>query len=180
MTFAGSKAVFVNYGGLIILFIPVIVITQNNIWPGVTGINFPLYLWIPFLVYQALYRKAGEAVFMAYFITFSSASTSSMPAGFLLAVNALILLALFLFKRIYYNSLMFFSTASIGALLFFPIALWFLFYIMTGTIYFHGFTALLGGVTVTWLFSFPLLGLLKWWDRLTIHERKPKGAGGLI
>ena len=180
MTLARSKALFVNYAGLIILFIPMIIIIQNNVWPHFTGIHCPLSLGIPFLVYHALYRKAGHAVFMAYFVTFSSAATSSLPAAYLLAVNTAILLGLFLFKRIYYSSLMFFSTASAVALLFFPGAICLLFYIMTGTGYFHGFAALLGGGFVTWLFSFPLLGLLQGYDRLTIFKQKIRSQRSLL
>ena len=63
--------------------------------------NIPIYLWIPCLIYWAIYRQTVETVFIVYFITFNTASTSSLLTGYFLVFNAVILLVLLLFKRIY-------------------------------------------------------------------------------
>ena len=154
-----------------IIFILLIAMIQNSLWPTVFGTYIPIYLWIPCFIYWALYRKTGETVFMVYFITLSTVATSPLLAGYLLTFNSLVLLVLFLFKRLYYTSWIFFSAATAFTLLFSPIPLWILPQIMKGTVYFHGVIPWLGGGIVTWILSFPMLGFLKWIDHLTIIER---------
>lgn len=173
------KLSFLNYF-MMILSTLVITILQNSLWPSFFGTNFPIYLWIPFLIYWALYRKTGETVFMVYFITLSVASTSSVLTGYLLSCNSLVLLTLLVFKRIYYTSRVFFSTACALTLMFFPILLWLLSQIMNGrTFYFYGFIPYLTGAVVTWIFSFPLLNLFQWIDNLTITKSAKHSAGVL-
>ena len=150
------------------LLILIINLFQNSLWPAVFGTNLPIYLWIPFLIYWALYRKTGETIFMIYFITLSIASTSSVLTGYLLTCNSLILLTLLVFKRIYYTSWVFFSTACAFTLIFFPILLWILSQMIDGRTYFHGFVPYLMGAVVTWVLSFPLLNLFQWIDNMTI------------
>jgi len=164
--FTNYKMAFLNYS-IMIISIPVITMIQNSLWPSLSGIKIPVYLWIPCLIYWGLYRKTTEAVFMVYFITLNIASTSSLPAGYLLTFNSSILLILLLFKRIYYTSLIFFSTACAASLFFFPILLWSLSWVIDGKTYFHGFILWLGGGITTWILSFPLLGVFQWIDNIT-------------
>ena len=141
---------------------------QNSFWPSLFGIHLPIYLWIPYLIYWSLYRKPGEGVFIVYFITISIAATSSLIVGHLLVCNSLIFLSLLLFKRVYYTNWVFFSTACALTLLFFPILLWIIPQITGGKAYFHSLIPWLAGGLVTWILSFPLLGLFQWIDNLTI------------
>ncbi|MDE0518086.1 MAG: hypothetical protein OXH36_00810, partial [Bdellovibrionales bacterium] len=128
------------------------------------------YLWIPCLIYWALYRKIGETVFMLYFITLNTIATSPLLTGYLLIFHSLILIVLFVFKRIYYTSWVFFSTACAFSVLLFPISMWILSRIMNGTVYSYMFLPWLGGGIVTWILSFPILGLMKWIDQMTIGK----------
>ncbi len=166
--FINYKLAILNYTTMIALFL-LITIIQNSLWPSLFD-NIPIYLWIPCLIYWALYRQTVEAVFIVYFITFNTASTSSLLTGYFLVFNAVILLVLLLFKRIYYTSWMFFSIACALTLLSFPVLLWVLTRMMNGPVYFHGFIAWLGGGLMTWILSFPLLGLFQWVDHLTITK----------
>ena len=117
---------------------------------------------------------------MLYFITVSVASTSSLLTSFLIVFHSLVLLTLLLFKRIYYTNWMFFSTACALTLLFFHFPFYILSRIMDDKFYFHGFLPWLSGGTITWILSFPLLGLFQWIDRLTIKKTiEYKRSGGL-
>ncbi|MDE0119993.1 MAG: hypothetical protein OXM55_08320 [Bdellovibrionales bacterium] len=167
--FTNYKIVLINYI-LMIIFILFIAVIQNSLWPSVFGTHIPTYLWIPCLIYWALYRKTGETVFMLYFITLNTTATSPLLTGYLLIFHSLALIVLFLFKRIYYTSWVFFSTACAFSVLFFPIPLWFLSRIINGTMYLHGFLPWIGGCIITWILSFPILGLLKWIDHRTIGK----------
>ena len=163
-----------------ISFIFIIIMIQNSFWPSFFGTYIPVYLWIPCLIYWALYRQPGETTFMVYFIAMSVAANSSLMTGYLLTCNSLVFLSLLVFKRVYYTSWVFFSTACAFTLFFFPILLWILPQITDGKTYFPGFIPWLAGGLITWILSFPLLGLFQWIDNLTIvqsSERKqPTGA----
>ena len=162
-----QKMIFFNYLIMIFLFF-IITMFQNSFWPSLFGIHLPVYLWIPYLIYWSLYRKPGEAALIVYFITISIAATSSLMVGYLLVCNSLIFLSLLLFKRVYYTSWVFFSTACALTVFFFPILLWTIPQIIGGKTYFHGFIPWLAGGLVTWILSFPLLVVFQWIDNLTI------------
>ena len=178
---------FVNYkwAGLnyfiMTLLVLLIIMVQNSLWPSFFGTHFPLYLWIPCLIYWSLYRRIGETVLMAYFIAFCLASSSPLMLGYLLSFNSLVLLILLLFKKIYYTSWVFFSVSTAGALFFFPLIIWIFAEVMGGHSYFYGFLPELGGAILTWIFSFALLGFFQWIDHLTITKPKEtkQPAGGL-
>ena len=177
--FTNYKLAVLNYT-VMMLFIPFLTMIQNSFWPSIFGNQIPIYLWIPCVIYWALYRRTGETVLMIYFITLSVASTSSLLAGYLLAFHALVLLTLFLFKRVYYTSWIFFSTACALTLLFFPFSLWVLSHIIAGKAYFPGFLSWIGGGVATWILSFPLLSLFQWIDHLTITQSAEHKQPGVL
>jgi len=155
-----------------ILFIFLVILTQNSLWPSFFGTYIPIYLWIPCLIYWAIYRNTGETIFMLYFITINIASTTSLPITYLLSFHALMVLVLFLFKRIYYTSWLFFNTACACALFCFQPVIWGLSYIVDNKSYFHGWIPWIVGGIITWVLAFPILSVFQWMDHITIHRSK--------
>lgn len=163
---------FFNYKKILLTFFYMIItiffisILQNNIWPVIVGIHLPLQLWIPCLVYWALFRSAGPAIFFIYLMMINMVSTSAIPFGCLLGVTSLITLLLIFFKRVYYINWMFFSIGTALVLLFFPLLLWLFSGWTDEKIYIPNLIFWLGGGLMNWLFSFPLLWLFQWVDQL--------------
>ena len=151
-----------------LLFVPLITLIQNSFVTSVFGIGTPIYLWIPYLIYWALYRKTSDAVFIVYFVSFNIASTSPLLASYLLIFNSLVLLTLLFLKKIYYTSWMFFSIACLLILILCPVSLWILSQFMDGIAYFHKLIPWIKGVITTWSLSFVLLWFFQWLDQLTI------------
>ena len=168
-----------NYSIMMLLILLVIMI-QTSLWPTFLGTHIPIHLWIPCIIYWSLYRRTGETVCMIYFITLSLASTSALLTGYLLTFNSLVLLILLLFKRIYYTNWIFFSIGCAITLLFFPLFIWAFAKIMDGHSYFYGLLPELGGVVITWIFSFLLLGLFQQVDYLTITKPKEYKNPGVL
>ena len=100
-----KKKVLLNHVLFAGLFLFALVF-QNRIWPAFFGL--PLFLFAPFLVYGALYRKSGSVIFMLYFISFCLASSSALPFSYLLAFNSFLTLLLFLFRKVYAINTLFF------------------------------------------------------------------------
>ena len=147
---------------------------ENSILPGVFGHLFPICLWVPFVIYWIIYRQIGPAIFMIYFVTFCLASLSSLHIGYLLVFNSLVFLTLILLKKFYYVSWVFFSLASAGALFSFPLVVYILQITMGQKVAFPNVLFWLVGGAVAWLFSFPLWGLIKWIDFITIAPARHK------
>ena len=176
--FINYKMAILNYT-LMLLFVLLTTLIQNSLLPSIFGISTPIYLWIPYLIYWALYRKTGETVFMIYFITFNVASTSPLLVSYILIFNALIFLTLLFLKQIYYTSWTFFSIACFLTLILFPISLWILSQFMDGIAYFQ-FIPWIKGVIATWILSFPLLLFFQWIDHLTIIKQKEYKHMGVL
>ena len=166
------KLILLNYLIMMVLILGLTTL-QNTVYFSFFGLStFPIYFWIPCLIYWALYRKIGESTFMLYFITLSVATSSSLHLGLLIIFNSLLMLSLFLFKRIYYTSWVFFSIACATTLFLFPILLWILARILEGKYYFHNILPWILGGMLTWLLSFVLLNLFQRIDKLTLTTGK--------
>lgn len=172
------KLLFLNYA-LMLCLIPFLTMIQNSIWPSIFTNSIPIYLWIPFIIYWAIYRKPGETIFIIYITTLSVASTSSLFAGYLLILHALILLTIYLFKRVYYTNWMFFSTACAVTLFLIPIILWVLSQINNSLVYFSGTINWLLGGFITWVLSFVILFILKKIDSITLFTQNKTGYNKL-
>lgn len=177
--FINYKTALLNYS-LMLLFVPLITLLQNSFITSVFGTSTPIYLWIPYLIYWALYRKPWEAVFIVYFVSFSIASTSPLLASYILAFNSLVLLTLLFLKKVYYTSWMFFSIACFLILTLCPISLWVLSQFMDGIAYFHTLIPWIKGVSITWSLSFPLLLFFHWIDQLTIIKPVEHKKVGIV
>ena len=158
---------FLNYWVAITLIL-ITALVQNTLRISFFGFDAPFYLWIPCLLYWAIYRGAWSTVFMVYFITLNTVSVGALPIGYILIFNSLSVLVLFLFKRVYYTDIMFFSIATAVALLFFPIGIWVLSLVTEGPMYFHHPVSWLLGGLVTWLISFLIFYIFQRLDQLTM------------
>ena len=171
--FKKYKMYILNYLIMITLFF-LIGLFENSLLPGIFGPLFPICLWMPFLIYWTMYRKIGEAIFMIYFITFSLASLSSLHISYLLVFHSLVLLTLILLKKFYYISWVFFTLAVAGAVFSFPLVLYILQTTMGEKVAFPNVLFWFVGGVIAWLFSFPLLSLVKWIDFRTILPPRHK------
>lgn len=154
--------------------IVLVVIFQNSIWPETIGRHFPLYLWVPCLMYWLLYRTTWKAVLMIYFLSFFIAASSTALVSHLLLIHSLTFLITLFFKRVYYTSWTFFSTACAISLLFFPLLLWISSVWLENHLYIPPVLYWIGGSVLSWALSFPLFLLLQQTDQLCLKKTYKK------
>ena len=167
--FPSFKARLINYTLMLIVIFGISMI-QSTFWPFVFSSYIPLYLWLPFLVYWALYRGAWETLFMTYFLTFAIASTSTISPSHFLLIHSLFFLALITVKKFYYINRMFFGISCVISFLLFPILLWTLSIIENNSSFTPAIISWILGGIVSWLLAWPLLYLLKSLDNKTISS----------
>ena len=173
-----KKKVWLNHVLFAVLFLFTLVF-QNRIWPAFFGL--PLFLFAPFLVYGALYRKPSSIIFMLYFISFCLASSSILPFSYLLAFNSFLTLLLFLFRKVYAINTLFFSLTCALVLFLFP-AFLFLFALVLGdTPYVYGPFFWIGGAFFSWVFCLPLLKVFQVLDSSLLGQalEQNKKRGGV-
>lgn len=161
------------HDALIFLLNLLVVHFQNSIWPEIFGEYFPLYLWIPCLIYWLLYRSTWQAGIWIYIFSLWMAANSTILLSHFLMLLALMFLVILFFQRVYYTSLNFFSTACAVSLLCFPCLSWLLSIWLEGYFYFPPLLSWIGGGMVSWILSFPLFFLFTWIDHLQI-KKTPK------
>ncbi len=159
---------------LTIFLMVLVIIFQNSFWPEIFGKHLPLYLWIPCLIYWLLYRTTWKATLMIYFLSFLVAASSTVLISHLLLIHSLIFLITLFFKRVYYTSWTFFSTACAISLLFFPPLLWISSILLENHFYFPPVLYWIGGGMISWLLSFPLFLLLQQTDQLCLKKTHKK------
>ncbi len=167
------KITLFNYFVMMGLVPLVIIIIQSGLWPLIVK-SLPLYLWVPYLIYWILYRHTIETVVMIYILSFMIASSSSILVSHLLLIHAVMFLTILFFKRVYYTSMKFFSTACGVSLLLFPLLLWVLSVWLEGQFYFPGLLVCLGGGVLSWGLGFPLLFSVQFIDKQTLAIKTTK------
>ena len=162
-----KKRLFFNQMLFALLFLLTLVF-QNRMWPAF--FDLPLFLFSPFLVYGALYHKAGFVIFMLYFISFTLAGSSALPFSYLLAFNSFLTLLLLLFRKFYSINTLFFSVTCAPVLFLFPPFLFLFAKLMGDKPYIYGPLFWIGGAILSWFFCFPLLKLFQVLDLLSLGQ----------
>jgi len=145
---------------------------QTSLWLQIFGYFPGPALWIPCLIYVALFRPTLEAVIFAYLVSFVLSTMTAMPEGLLMCVNLGLVLTAQLFKqRIFWpGSSYLMMTCGFASLLF--------------NVYHWGLTYVIGAHPMTspavmdWLIEAlltplaapPLFPIFQWFDRLTQRE----------
>ena len=77
---------------------------QCSLWLQFFGYFPSPYMWIPTLVYWALYRRIHEGLLMCYMLVITTVSLSSIPISLFLFLNLIFYaLAILIKQRIYWN-----------------------------------------------------------------------------
>ena len=154
-------------------FLLFLIALQSSVLPYFFNTRFNTCFWIPYITYWYLFRKHGECIVMLYLLSYIVAATSSTPFSHLLFIHALILLILLPFKRVYFVNWKFYSISVAIILFCFPLISNLLFSWEQKRVILPHLGALVLGGALTWLFSFPLFGIMKWFDLLFgIHEKQ--------
>ena len=162
-----EKNLFLKQILFALLFLCVLIF-QNRIWPVLFGL--PVFLFVPFLVYVALYQKTGFVIFMLYFISFALSASSALPFSFLLVFNGFFTLVLFLFRKVYSINTLFFCLTCALILFLFPAFLFLFAQLMGEKPYIYGPLFWIGGGMVSWIFCLPLLKLFQALDRALLSQ----------
>ncbi len=151
---------------------------QCSLWLQTLGGTPAPHLWIPFLVYFAIYRQRLESILGIYGIAAALSSFSAAPFGLLLVACLLIYFAVDTFKqRIFWGGVGFFSMV-IGAVSFgLPFVMLAMSWIFDKNAI-RNFPLInpIISALLTILSSFPLYGIFSKIDRLTSKEL-PAEAG---
>jgi len=145
---------------------------QTSLWFQIFGYFPGPALWIPCLIYVALFRSTLEAVIFAYLAGFALSTMTAMPEGILMVVCLALVLTAQLFKqRIYWPGASYLMmTCGLAALMF--------------HVYHWAATFVLGDHPLTspnvmdWLIEAlltplaapPLFPLFKWFDKITERD----------
>ncbi len=141
---------------------------QTSLWFQIFGYFPSPALWIPCLIYVALYRSTLEVIIYSYLTAFVLASMTAMPEGVLMVSCLAVALTARLFKeRIYWVSASYvMMVCGLGAL-FFQIFHWAATYVLgdpiTGPAVIDWFIEAL----LTPLAAPVLFPVFRWFDRLT-------------
>jgi cell shape-determining protein MreD len=145
---------------------------QTSLWFQVFGYFPGPALWIPCLVYIALFRSTLEAVLFSYVMGVALAAMTTMPEGLLMIVClALVLSTQTLKSRIYWTSSSYLMMVSGLAALCFHFYHWIASYII-------GDHPLSSPNVMDWLIEAlltpltapPLFPIFQWFDRVTNRE----------
>jgi hypothetical protein len=164
--------------GLFVFATMILATMQSSLWFQILGYFPAPALWIPCLIYVALFRSTLETVIFAYLTVFLLSTMTAMPEGILMvSVLALALSAQLFKQRIYWSgSSYFMMMCGLGSLGF--------------NLYHLAATQLIGSTPLTspqisdWLIEAlltPLVapGLFKvfrWFDHATNREQTPEAS----
>lgn len=150
---------------------------QTSLWFQIFGYFPSPALWIPCLIYVALYRSTLETIIYSYLTAFVLSSMTAMPEGILMiSCLAVALVAQVFKKRIYWVSASYIMmVCGLGAL-FFQIFHW-------GAAYVFG-EPLSSPAIIDWIIEALLTPLaapilfpvFRWFDHLTDREPTPEIA----
>lgn len=146
---------------------------QTSLWFQIFG-HFPApALWIPCLIYIALFRSTFETVVFAYIIGFTLSTLTAMPEGVLMIVCVALALVTQLFKqRIYWSASSYFMMTCGLASILFHLVHWAVSYVVGD----HPMTSpqvsdWLIEALLTPLAAPMIFPLLRWFDRITQREQ---------
>lgn len=146
---------------------------QTSLWFQIFGYFPAPALWIPALVFVALFRSTLESVVFSYLCAFVLSTLTVMPEGMLMFVCLALSLSLQVFKqRIYWSGSSYFMMTCGLAALFFHLFHW-------GATFLIGDNPLTSPQISDWLIEALLTPLLapmafpvfRWFDRLTNREQ---------
>lgn len=161
--------------GNILLFVTaalVLATIQTSLWFQIFGYFPGPALWIPCLIYVALYRSTLETVIFAYFVGFALSSMSAMPEGMLMLVCLALALTAQMFKqRIFWPGSSYLMMVCGLAALIFHVYHW------LGT-FILGEHPMTSPAIMDWLIEAlltplaapPLFPVFQWFDRITQRE----------
>lgn len=146
---------------------------QTSLWFQIFGYFPGPALWLPCLIYVALFRSTLETVLFAYIIGFTLATLTAMPEGILMIVCVILALSAQLFKqRIYWSGSSYFMMTCGFAALLFHLAHW-------GVSFIVGDHPMTSPAVSDWLIEALLTPLIaplmypifRWFDRITQREQ---------
>jgi cell shape-determining protein MreD len=145
---------------------------QTSLWFQIFGSFRGPALWIPVLIYIALFRSTLEAIFFSYLIGFALSTMTAMPEGILITICLGLTLATQLFKRrIFWSSSSYYMMVCGLAALIFHLLHW-------GVSYVLGDHPVTSPQVMDWLIEAlltplaapPLFPVFRWFDRITDRE----------
>ncbi len=144
---------------------------QTSLWFQTFGYFPAPALWIPCLIYVALYRSTLEVIIYSYLTAFVLASMTAMPEGVLMVTCLAVALTTQVFKkRIYWMSASYvLMVCGLGAL-FFQIYHWIATYIFGEPITSPAVIDWLIEALLTPLAAPVLFPIFRWFDRVTDRD----------
>ena len=151
------------------LFSLFLVTLQTSLWYLWLGPFPPPYLWIPPIVFLALYRPPLKAIFTIYVVSIAISSMSSISPGLLMLNHLLIFTILLTLKsRIFWIGKSYFVIATTLACFSFVPIHWILSLIVeSNPIPYPRVLPWFVGVLLTPLFSTLMYNVFNWLDRIT-------------
>lgn len=166
----------------ILLFLLVTVLLaagQTSFWLQLFGSFPPPALWMPVLVYLALYRTAVKSVLLAYLIAIALTPTTTMPESLFMISCALTALGIQKLKnRIYWTTTTYFMMVAGLATAFFHL----IYFTSTWVLNIYPITSpnIAGWIVqsfLTPLFAPLFVPIFRWIDLITQHTESAEVAG---
>ncbi len=173
-----AKLLLIANLALFVLALMILGSVQTSLWFQIFGYFPSPALWIPCLIYVALYRSTLETIIFAYLAGFTLSTMSAMPEGLLMLLCVALALTARLFKRrIYWETSSYMMMTCGLAALVFHLYHW-------GASFFIGDYPLTSPNIMDWLIEAlltplaapPLLPLFRWFDRITERDNSEMAA----
>jgi hypothetical protein len=145
---------------------------KTSLWYQMFGYFPGPALWIPCLIYVALFRSTLESVFFSYIVAFVLSTMTAMPDGILMAVCLALSLSTQIFKeRFFWAASSYFMMVCGLASLMFHVYHWALsFVFLENPIHSPQVSEWLIEALLTPLAAPLLFPIFRWFDRLTSRE----------
>jgi hypothetical protein len=168
-----ERLVLASNVALFLLATLVLASMQTSLWFEVFGYFPGPALWIPCLVYVALYRSTLETVIYSYLTAFVLSNLTAMPEGLLMISCLALALSVQVFKqRIYWTSSSYFMMVCGLAVLFFHVVHMLSTFLLSDSPLSHPqLTDWLIEALLTPLAAPVLYPVFRWMDRLTNREQ---------
>jgi hypothetical protein len=156
---------------LLVIAAVVLASMQSSLWFQVFGYFPGPALWIPCLVYVALYRSTLEAVIFAYLLGFALSTMTAMPEGVMMIVCLALVLSAQVFKqRIFWPGSSYIMMVCGLAALMFNIFHWVTTFVLESQTTTPAVMDWLIEALLTPIAAPPLFPVFRWFDRITQRD----------
>ncbi|MDX9731813.1 MAG: hypothetical protein RBT63_08595 [Bdellovibrionales bacterium] len=174
-----EKALLAANIGLFILATLLLASAQTSLWLQIFGYFPPPALWIPGLVYLALFRSTMMIVIVSHLLAIALATATAMPEGLMMISCLAVALSVQVFKtRFYWNATTYVMLVCGLATLVFHIYHFIASWILTDhPLTSPAFSAWIIQALLTPLFAPLLFPIFRWFDQVTHRAEPPEVTG---